>query len=205
MKKAFLSILFICLITSPVFTQIPVKQNPDSIPLNNFDILSSVVMDGETIPHATIKEVVVFPRKQFRSKRHFRQYSRLMRNVQTVYPYALLAREKMLEMEVQISQLKTEKERRNYINQVEKQLFAELEDELKGLTITQGRILIKLVDRETGDTSYDLIKELKGSFSAFFWQSIARLFGSNLKTEYDPYGEDALIEEIILMIKMGYI
>ncbi len=111
----------------------------------------------------------------------------------------------MEEMDAHLRQLKTEKEKKAYIDQVEKDLFSEFEDDLRGLTITQGRILIKLVDRETGDTSYNLIRELKGSFPAFFWQSIARIFGSNLKAEYDPMGEDAQIEEIVRLIEMGYI
>ena len=90
------------------------------------------------------------------------------------------------------------------MKQVEKELLDEYEDDLKKLTITQGRILIKLVDRETGATSYELVKELRGSFSAFFWQAFARIFGSTLKAEYDPYGEDRLIEEIVLLIDNGY-
>lgn len=89
------------------------------------------------------------------------------------------------------------------MKQVEQELLVEFEDDLKQLTITQGRILIKLVDRETGSTSYELVKELRGTFSAFFWQTLARLFGSNLKSVYDPYGEDRLIEEIIFLIDRG--
>ena len=76
------------------------------------------------------------------------------------------------------------------MKQVEDELLRDYKDDLKKLTITQGRILIKLVYRETGDTSYELVEELRGKFSAFFWQALARLFGSNLKSEYDPQGED---------------
>jgi hypothetical protein len=79
----------------------------------------------------------------------------------------------------------------------------EFEDEVKHLTITQGRILMKLIDRETGDTTYYLLKDLKGNLSAVFWQAVARVFGSNLKTTYDPDGEDKLIEQIVLMIEAG--
>lgn len=95
--------------------------------------------------------------------------------------------------------------RKKYIKKVEKQLMAEFEGELKKLTIKQGIILIKLIDRETGNTSYDLVKELRGSFSAFLWQSLARLFGSNLKLQYDPNGRDAMIEEIVQLIENGQI
>ena len=95
------------------------------------------------------------------------------------------------------------KKRKEFINEAEKELRNQFEDELKGLTITQGRILIKLIDRETGETSYELVKELKGSFSAVLWQTVARIFGSNLKSEFDPEGEDKLINEIVMLIEAG--
>ena len=88
---------------------------------------------------------------------------------------------------------------------VDGQTIAEFEEELRSLTITQGRLLIKLIDRETGHTSFELVRELRGSFPAFFWQTIARLFGSNLKTKFDPAGEDELIDQIILLIESGQI
>ena len=98
-------------------------------------------------------------------------------------------------------------ERKNHVGLplYSKKLQSEFEGELKKLTIKQGIILVKLIDRETGNTSYELVKQLRGSFSAFLWQSLARLFGSNLKLEYDPYGEDKLIEEIVVMIEQGVI
>jgi hypothetical protein len=88
---------------------------------------------------------------------------------------------------------------------VENELMEEFSDELKSLTITQGRLLIKLIDRETGNTSYELLRELRGSFSAFFWQTVARLFGSNLKTTFDAEGEDKLIDQIVVLIENGQI
>ena len=82
-------------------------------------------------------------------------------------------------------------------------MFAEFEQPLRRLSFTQGRLLIKLIDRETGDTSYNLIREYKGGVSAFFWQGIARLFGANLKDEYDAETNDKMIEHIISLIDMG--
>lgn len=90
------------------------------------------------------------------------------------------------------------------MKQVERDLKEEFEDELKNLTVTQGRILIKLINRETGVTSYDLIKEFKGGFSAFLWQGVAKLFGSNLKDDFDPT-EDAMIDYIVRKIERGEI
>lgn len=86
----------------------------------------------------------------------------------------------------------------------EKQLQNEFSDDLKNLTITQGRILIKLIDRETGKTTYNIVKEMRGSFSAFMWQSLASLFNSSLKYDYDPKGEDKAIEQAIKLIENGY-
>jgi hypothetical protein len=97
----------------------------------------------------------------------------------------------------------TEKERREYMKKVEKDVFAQYEGDMRQMTITQGRLLIKLIDRETQNTSYTLIQDYRGKLAAAFWQGIARIFGTNLKEQYDPFGEDALIESIILEIDAG--
>jgi hypothetical protein len=128
-----------------------------------------------------------------------------VRDLKITYPYAVLARQKLEELNAYYVTLNTERERKAYAKLVEEELKAEFEEDLKKLTITQGRLLIKLIDRETGSTSYELVKELRGSFSAFFWQAVARIFGSNLKTQYDPLGEDKLIEEILILIQHGYL
>ena len=134
-----------------------------------------------------------------------RRYARLIYNLKIVYPYAIMAAGKLHEMNDVFLNLKTERERNAYVKQVESELVAEFENDLKSLTITQGRLLIKLIDRETGNTSYELVRELRGSFSAFFWQTVARLFGSNLKTKFDADGEDKLIEQILILIENGQI
>jgi hypothetical protein len=166
-------------------------------------VLYGVIVDGDTLLLSSIDEVYIFPYRKFKSKRDLRRYRRLIRNVKKAFPYAKLAKKKLDEIEANLVKLKTEKERKVYVKQVEKEIRYEYEDELKKLTITQGRILIKLIDRETGDTSYELVKELRGSFSAFFWQAIARIFGSNLKSEFDAQGEDKLINEIVILIENG--
>ena len=122
-----------------------------------------------------------------------------------MYPYAEVAGEMLQDFDDTLQTIKSEVRRKKYMKKVEEELKAEFTGELKKLTIKQGIILVKLIDRETGNTSYDLIKQLRGSFSAFIWQSLARLFGSNLKLEYDPYGEDAMIEEIVQLIETGQI
>ena len=97
----------------------------------------------------------------------------------------------------------TERQRKAFIKEAEKQIREEFEEDVTHLTISQGRILIKLIDREVGNTTYIVLQNMKGKVSAIFWQGIARIFGSNLKSEYEPEGEDEMIEEIILMIEAG--
>ncbi len=161
------------------------------------------VIDGDTLIVSGIEEVYIFPPHKFKNAREARRYRRLIRNVKKAYPYAKLAAKKLAEVNDKMLTITTKNEKNEYLKQVEQEIKDEFEEKLKKLTITQGKILVKLIDRETGDTSYALVKELKGSFSAFFWQALARLFGNDLKAEYDPYGEDRLIEEIVLLIESG--
>jgi hypothetical protein len=179
--------------------------DPDTIDIEDFEVIKSIVLDGKKVPHSVIRAVQVFPRREFDNKRQARRYGRLVRNLKKVYPYAKLAKQRLLEMEKHIITLESARGKRKYINQVEEDLKEEFEDDLRQMTFSQGRLLIKLIDRETGETTYKWIKELKGSFSAFFWQAIARIFGSNLKTEFDTFGEDRIIDEILIMIEMGMI
>ncbi len=177
----------------------------DSASIREFEILRQMIKDGDTILHSTIKEITIYPMPRFTSRRDLRRYERLIYNLKVVYPYALLAARKLEEMNREFVNFRTERERREFVKQVERELMDEFEDELKSLTLTQGRLLIKLIDRETGNTSYELVKELRGSFSAFFWQTVARLFGSNLKSRFDAENEDKLIDQILRLIDAGQI
>lgn len=168
-------------------------------------VTQTVIVDGDTIPNVTLEEVVIFPRLVFKNKYRRRRYSKLIRDVRRAYPYAKYAKSMLDEMENEFQNLSTEKEKQKYVKTVEKKLMGEFGNELKKLTITQGRILLKLIDRETGDTSYELLKELRGSVSAVFWQALARLFGSDLKSQYDPKGADRLIERVVKLIEAGQI
>lgn len=190
--------LFVVAITNSSVAQ----ENSDK---DSIYILHTVVIDGDTIPNVTLEEVVVFPRLVFKNKYRKRRYSKLIRDVTRAYPYAKYARNMLDEMENEFQSLTTEKEKKKYVKTVEDKLMGEFGNELKKLTITQGRILLKLIDRETGDTSYELLKELRGSVSAVFWQALARLFGSDLKSQYDPNGADRLIERVVRLIEDGQI
>ncbi|MCX6233284.1 MAG: DUF4294 domain-containing protein [Bacteroidetes bacterium] len=160
---------------------------------------------GDTLYVMSLPTVNIYGKIIFKTKGESRRFDKLARNVKKVYPYAVLAREKLAEYSSLLADVTSDKERRALMRQAEKELQDQYGEELKELTFTQGMILIKLVDRETGDTSYELVEELRGKFVAFFWQSLARIFGYNLKTKYDPSGEDKDIETIVLMIQNGTI
>ena len=166
-------------------------------------ITYNIVINGDTIAQFEIPEITVIPPFKFTSKKQKRRYSRLVRNIKKVYPYAKLANKILANVNQQIDSLDSRQSAKKYIKKANKELQKRYGKELKKLTITQGRLLIKLIDRETGSTSYELIKELKGTFSAVMWQSLARLFGENLKEEYDKNEEDKMIEHIVLMIEAG--
>ncbi|MBN2276020.1 MAG: DUF4294 domain-containing protein [Bacteroidales bacterium] len=165
--------------------------------------LWGIINNGDTALLSAIDEAYIFPERKFKNKRDLRRYRKLIRNIKRVYPYAKIAGQKFKEVDATMATLKTEKQQKEYINRVEAEIKSQYEDELKKLTITQGRILIKLIDRETGRTSYEVVRELQGNFKAFLWQALARLFGSNLKWVFDGQGEDKLINEIVIMIERG--
>ena len=171
---------------------------------------STTVKDSISVPpdstlHFDMKPVYIFPDKKDMSPRKLRQLTSLEMKVKKVYPIAKVAAIKLAEYNRVYTSFKTNRERKDYVKDVEKQLFAEFESDLRKMKVSEGRILIKLLDRETGNSSFEIIKEFKGGFSAFFWQSVAKLFGHDLKAEYDPVNEDRMIEYIISEIDLGLI
>lgn len=162
------------------------------------------VENGDTIIFKNIKEVVVFPHREFKNNRQYRRYTRYIYKVKKVYPLAVEARELLAEYEPQYNALETNKERRKLMKKLEKELLSEHKEELKKWSMSDGRILLKLINRETERTPYSLIKDFRGGFSATFWQGIAKLFRNDLKAGYDPDEEDKVLEEIVTLIELGY-
>ncbi|MFC2100586.1 DUF4294 domain-containing protein [Bacteroidota bacterium] len=168
-------------------------------------ITKGVIIEGDTMPVIHLPSVTIFPAYQFKSKTELRRFTRLLRNVKKVYPFAKLAGIKFEEYNELLVNVNSEREKKKIMKHIEKDLKSEFEDDLRQLTFTQGRILIKLIDRETSNSSFEIVQEFRGKFVAFFWQSIARIFGYNLKIKYDPKGEDAPIEGIVRRIEAGAI
>lgn len=164
-----------------------------------------VIVNGDTLPLIQLKPVDVWEKRTFKTKRAERKYSRLKKKVIKVYPYAKLAGTKLNEYAAILDTVQSERQKKKFYKEIEEELKAEFGSELKKLTMSEGRILIKLIDRETGNTSYELVNDLRGKLTAFFWQSFARIFGHNLKDRYDPTGDDREIEFIVQQIEAGLI
>ena len=167
--------------------------------------LPGVVIDNDTVALVYLPEVIIFSNDRFKSKHAEQQYSRMVMRVKKVYPYAKEAARLYEKYQKDVPPDARRRDRRAYIKKAEDELMALYGPKLKQMSITEGRILIKLIDRETKATSYDLIDNVKGAVPAIFWQGVARIFGNNLKTKYDPFGEDRQIEHIIYCIDMGII
>lgn len=196
MKKALVAIV--------LFFSLPVFSQGDTAkPKKQGYLVYFNIVNGDTLPIIYLRELTIFPPRVFTSKREEIRYTKLVRRIKKVLPYAKLAKVKLMIIELELKKIPTEEGRKEYMKIAEKKLRQDFEDELKNLTVSEGRLLIKLIDRETGKTSYELIKQLKGSFTAFMYQQIARIFGENLKDQYDSQGEDKYIEEIVVRIENG--
>ena len=156
------------------------------------------VEQGDSIPMIHVLPVYVFSRGV-----DLRRYRRLVDAVKKVYPIAQIAKARMAEMEEELCRLPTKKAQKAYIKEVFNQIKEEYTPVLKHMTRTQGRVLLKLIDRETEYTAYEVLKEFRGGFVAGFWQGVSRLFGQNLKSEYDREGEDRMIEQIVIYYEAG--
>ncbi len=164
-------------------------------------LLPARIINGDTIPIITLPEFKVEAKMSVKMRRWYKKNQRLIHNIKVTMPYAKLAAAKLKVIDRQMAKISDEKYRKQYYKQQEQLIIKEFEKDIRKLTFSQGRILIKLIDRETGRTSYTIIQEYRSGLTAAFWQSLAKIFGYNLKTAYDPK-EEVEIETIIKML--GY-
>ena len=158
--------------------------------------------NGDTLYFIQMDPVYVFP-VPAQGTKDWKEYRRLVYNFKKVYPYAIAAKNRMDEMEAELAAIPKSKDRDKLVSQYEKEIFKEFEKPIRKLSFSQGKLLLKLIDREVGQTSYYVIKDLKGGFKAFFWQGIAKFFGADLKKPYDKYGEDRNVEKLVKMYQEG--
>ena len=160
-----------------------------------------LLIEGDSIPQygITLKEVVVFQPLRFKTREELKRYILLRRRVFRVYPYAKLAADRLTVLNDRLNEIESKRGRKKYLKRLEKFIYEEFEEELKKLSKSQGRILIKLVHRQTGSTTFDLVKELRTGWKAFIYQTTASLFSLSLKDQYNPEEvlEDYLIEDIL--------
>lgn len=179
--------------TAPV--KMPVLGKNDTIKVAGTNV------DGEMIPWMSLKEVVIYGERIFKTPEERTAFNRLRYNVLKVMPYALFAKRRYEQLEKDLALTTDKKDQKKLVKACDQEIKQMFNKEIKELTITQGQILTKLVDRELGRTTYDIVKQTKGGFTAFLYQSVARVVGHNLKSTYSP-SEDRDIESII--ISSGY-
>lgn len=155
--------------------------------------------NSDSMIYRRLEQIDVYPRRG--KSLNFRRYTRMVAKIRKVYPFAKDAAQQLAIYNEKFEKSTSDRERKKYVRMVEKELFAKHEAELRKFTITEGRYLMLLIDRETGNSSYAIIKEIKGGVAAVFWQGIAKIFNNDLKEEYDPLYQHYIIEQIVLMIE----
>ncbi len=177
---------------------VPQVQQPEE------KVLEFIVEDGDTIYIDHINASKVYSRLPKMKGREWRKYYRLVYNFRKAYPYALVARKLVMEADSTIAADNLKRGRRErYVDEVQKELFEVFEGQMRKLSVNQGALIMKLVDREVGKSSYNIIKDYKSGMAAGFWQGIAKIFGTDLKKPYDPEGEDAAVEELVQIWEAG--
>jgi hypothetical protein len=201
MPKNIKSIVFSVTIIFLLFTGLSVKAQD-----NRYDTLKvyAFIVDGDTIPGGRMPDVYVTTVILEKWRNYWAEWSRLRNAVYVTYPYAIAAGRVMNEVNAMLVNVTDKRERKRIIKSREKDLKREFADKLTDLSVYQGKVLMKLIYRETGNNCYNLIHEYKGGFTAGFWQTIAVVFGSNLKQNYDPNEKDQALEVIVQDVERMY-
>ena len=160
---------------------------------------------GDTVCMLVFYPITVYPKEKFKNKKEEEFYWRTVRDVKKTLPYAKLICSTLLETYEYLETYPTKKEKENYLKQFEKEIFNQYKPVMKKMTKGQGKMLIKLINRETNQSSYNIVKAFLGTFRAGFWHTFGRFFGVNMKTGYEPTKnkEDAMIERICIRIEQG--
>ena len=190
MKKIF------CILVILVFTNLVYSQSVvDSVMLQ--------INQNDTFYLARMQDVWVYPKMVFKNKKQERFYWKTVRDVKKTLPFAKELTKEMQVADYQLALLPDEKARRKWWKQHEKYLFQKYENDFRRMTASQGQMLMKLMDRESDRTSYDIIKHYRGKASANFWQFVAKLFKNDLKEEYDADDKDRIVERVINLVEAG--
>ena len=161
------------------------------------------VVRGDTIYRGYFPSIYVFPPLKFKNNKEKMEYTKLVRDVKKALPYAKQVSQSIIETYEFMETLPDEKSKQKHLEAAQKYIMKEYKPKMKKLTKNQGKILVKLVDRETNSSAYDIVKALVGTFKATVYNTFAGLFGNSLKTQYEPQGRDKMIERIVLEIEQG--
>ena len=209
MRKIVFTIVYMCLCQQlPAQEQKTAEQvlaemdSPTFVPTVK---VGKVLHEGDSIQYMEMNNVYVYPELTFKNKKQAQAYMRLVNNVKKVLPIAKEARQMLIETTEFLDMLPDEKSKNEHIKRVEADIFRTYKPKMKKLTYSQGKLLIKLIDRECHSSSYEMIKAFMGPIRAGFWQVFAWGFGASLKKEYDPTGTDRLTERVVLMVEAGQI
>jgi len=198
MKRLAATILLLMAVLSALWAQD--AGDPAFVPTVK---VGKTLVDGDSIQYMEMSVVYVYPEPTFKSKRQQQAYMRLVKNVKRVLPIAKQVRQMLIETAEYIETLPNQKARDEHLKRVEASIVKEYKPQMKKLTYSQGKLLIKLVDRELGSTAYEAMQAFIGPFRAGFWQAFAWAFGASLKKGYDAEGVDRLTERVVLMVEAG--
>ena len=209
MRKIVFTIIYMCL-CQPLLAQeqktaeqvLAEMDSPTFVPTVK---VGKVLHEGDSIQYMEMNNVYVYPQLTFKNKKQAQSYMRLVNNVKKVLPIAKEARQMLIETTEFLDMLPDEKAKNEHIKRVEEDIFRTYKPKMKKLTYSQGKLLIKLIDRECHSSSYEMIKAFMGPIRAGFWQVFAWGFGASLKKGYDPTGTDRLTERVVLMVEAGQI
>jgi hypothetical protein len=165
--------------------------------------LPAYVENGDTIAIVSMQEVSIFPSPAFKNDKQKQQYNKLVRDIKLTLPYAKLIYRTLIETYEYIETLPNDEARNKHLKRMEGDLFNEYKPVLKKMTLSQGKLLIRLIDRECNQSSYELVKAFLGPFRAGWWNFFAGMFGASLKSEWKPTGKDAATEQIIKLVEKG--
>jgi hypothetical protein len=181
-----------------------VKINAQTGTYDTLRVEAFITPEGDTIPQSWLPTAQVNAIQTNHWKKYWQNWTRLRNAVYVTYPYAKTASKIISEVNLQLAHVPDEHQRKQIIKSREKELKRDFADRVTNLSVYQGKVLMKLINRETGNNCFEIIKEFKGSFNAGFWQAVAFVFGSNLKQQYDAKGDDKEIEKIVLEVQKLY-
>ncbi len=204
MNKDGFIIILISFLLHPLYSLAEnVTTNTPILKISCYESYYYAIIEGDTVKVINMKPVTIFPPKKFKNKKQEKFYWKTVRDVKRTLPYAKLIYNILIETYQYMETLPDDDSRQKHLEKMEKEIFEEYKPILKKLTFSQGKMLIKLVNRECNQSSYEIIRAFLGSFRAGFWQAFGKIFGVTLKSEWDPQGKDKDIERICVLVEQG--